>query len=112
MRPNLNSADKFDPDRTQRIRQIIDDCVRRRAAGEMLRDEMLTEAHPDLLPELGDELRHLHLIQQARQQADTSASASTIGQRGLRVRCPHCQNGCDRSSAREIWPLTAFLAPR
>lgn len=47
--------------RALRVQQVIDDCVRRRAAGEALPDEAVIAAHPELLPELADALRGLLL---------------------------------------------------
>ena len=52
-----------------RIRNIIEDCICRRAAGESLSDEQLVAAHADLMPELGAELTKLALIEDANRQA-------------------------------------------
>lgn len=47
-----------DSDRAARIRQVVEDCVRRRAGGEDLPDEQVIAEHPDLLPELDEALRN------------------------------------------------------
>lgn len=45
-------------------------------AEEELRTEELCEAHPELMPELGEELRKLAAVQRARHQAEDSRTAS------------------------------------
>jgi len=52
--------------RSETVRRIVRDCIQRRAAGEDLPDERIIDRHPDLMPELGRELRALALIEQAR----------------------------------------------
>jgi tetratricopeptide (TPR) repeat protein/ribosomal protein S27E len=101
-------------ERKRQIEQIIDDLLRRQAAGEEVADDDLVAAHPQLMPELGEELRRVRLIQAAREKADeppatvTDERTSTVspqevieprgpdrqlpGARGLHVRCPHCRN--------------------
>jgi tetratricopeptide (TPR) repeat protein len=86
---------------TGRLRAVIDDCLRRRAAGEALADDALIAAHPELMPELGDELRKLRLIAAAheREAEPTSGDIETrshhdsdTGSRSghLEIRCPNC----------------------
>jgi serine/threonine protein kinase len=74
---------------------VVQDCLQRRAAGESLSDESIIDAHPDLMPELGEELRKLRLITAAWQKAEQHPSVDVDGgtdtRRGLQVRCPHCQ---------------------
>ena len=48
--------------RAARVQRIIDDCVRRRAAGESLPDEAVIAAHAELMPELADALRGLAIV--------------------------------------------------
>ncbi len=72
MKPTSPSSTPIAPvntpnDRMKRVRVVLDDCIRRRANGELLTDQSLTAAHPDLLPELAEELRKLLLIERARQ---------------------------------------------
>ena len=57
-------------ERSRRIGQVVQDCLERRASGESLSDEWLVSAHPELLPELAEELRRLRVIEIARQQAE------------------------------------------
>ncbi len=103
----------------QQIGRIIDDVVRRRAAGAEVSDDSLIEAHPELMPELGEELRRLRLIQAAREKAGEQpaegADQSTVPQteghgppeaRGLHVRCPHCHNPVEIVEDR---PLTEIV---
>jgi tRNA A-37 threonylcarbamoyl transferase component Bud32/ribosomal protein S27E len=95
-KPGPEAEDK----RTGRLRQVIDNCLRRRAEGESVSEESLIDTHPDLMPELADELRKLRLIEAGRRQAeDGSGLAETIeherqdAESGrLGVFCPHCRN--------------------
>ncbi len=85
-----------------RIRDVLDDCLRRRSSGEDVDDEALIAAHPDLMPKLGDELRKLRIIAGARARAKGPSEAdnaptiehrsSKKDSRGLHIRCPHCSN--------------------
>ncbi len=56
-------------DRADRVRGIVEDCIRRREQGEPVSDESLVRSHPDLMPELGEHLHRLRLIENARLQA-------------------------------------------
>jgi serine/threonine-protein kinase len=47
------------------VRDVVEDCLRRRTAGERLSDEEVIAGHPGLMPELGEELRKLRVIGQA-----------------------------------------------
>jgi formylglycine-generating enzyme required for sulfatase activity len=51
--------------RTDRLRREVADVARRRAAGEVLADRHVINAHPDLMPELGRELDRLRSLRQA-----------------------------------------------
>ncbi|MBP7934135.1 MAG: serine/threonine protein kinase [Phycisphaerae bacterium] len=65
--PQTPPHDAEGPDgRSETVRRVLRDCIRRRAAGEDLPDERIIDRHPDLMPELGRELRALDLIEQAR----------------------------------------------
>lgn len=57
-------------DRSERARQVIDEYLRRRAAGETADSDKTVSAHPDLTPELENEFRKLQLIERARVRAD------------------------------------------
>ncbi len=52
-----------------RIQKIVESCIDRRLAGETVSDDDILAAHPDLLPELAGELRHLAVIERARRTA-------------------------------------------
>ena len=85
-----------------RAREVVVDCLRHRASGEAISDESLLRAHPDLRPDLDNELRRLRVIDAARDgasAADVRDSAHTIeytptrkDSAGLHIRCPHCSN--------------------
>lgn len=88
--------------RMLQIRAILSDRNRRRASGEVTSDDELMHLHSGLMPELGQELRKLQIINAAQnkaQQADYSGQAETVqhdktpkGSRGLQICCPHCSN--------------------
>ena len=78
--------------RNERIRRILHDCIVGRAAGEMISDESVLETHPDLKPELVEELRGLQLIESARRRVTEETVTS---QHGLHIRCPHCHNSVE-----------------
>ena len=48
--------------RSDLVRDVIQDCFRRRTAGEQLPDDVLLAAHPELLPELASELDKLRQL--------------------------------------------------
>jgi WD40 repeat protein/tRNA A-37 threonylcarbamoyl transferase component Bud32 len=92
-----NSNDHGDgelQDRSKRLRQVIHDCIVRRASGEAISDQALQNAHPDLEPELAESLRGLRLVDSAFQQADREVASKW---RGLHIRCPHCHNPVELS---------------
>jgi len=66
--------------RTVLLRQVVDDCLRRRSSGEWVTDENLIAAHPELMPELRQELRKLALVERARRQAVATPASSEISQ--------------------------------
>lgn len=74
-----------DPDenRLLRIHQLIDRCIERRLAGEDVSDDDLIAEHPDLLPELADELSHLAVIERARRRVAGSSQLEPLD--GLRT---------------------------
>jgi len=70
--------DSTPSDRSDRIRKFVADAQRRRAAGEDLSDDALIAEHPDLMPELEQELRKLRMIEAAREEAEQTLPASDI----------------------------------
>ncbi|MCA9211435.1 MAG: protein kinase [Planctomycetales bacterium] len=78
--------DKNGKQRLEQIRRIVKDCLMARAAGKDVADKSLIQSHPDLMPELAEELKNLRMIEQADRQAKQPGSS------GLHIRCPHCQN--------------------
>ena len=66
-------------DRTSRIQQIVEDCLSRRGGGEDVSDDQLIDSHPDLMPELRDELRKLALVERARAEAAKTARLPEAG---------------------------------
>ena len=64
-------------DRTRRIAGVIADCIRRRKAGEPVLSANVVAAHPDLMPELANELRLLPLFEAVRKTPELSALSSS-----------------------------------
>ena len=56
--------------RSENIREVVNQCIAQRAAGETVTDESLIAAHPELMPELAEALKNLRLVQQAQLQAE------------------------------------------
>ena len=85
-------------ERSGRLRQVIDDCLRRRAEGKSVSEESLIDTHPDLMPELAEELGKLRLIEAGRRQAERELHETApyaeqrAGSRRLRICCPHCRD--------------------
>jgi ribosomal protein S27E len=88
--------------RQARIQTVLNEQLRLRAAGEAMPDVSLMAAHPELMPELGEELRKVRIIAGARENAFAPAEhdgEQTVehkpnrkDSRGLHIRCPHCSN--------------------
>src|SRR5689334_481575 len=84
------------------IQAVLDEQARRRAAGEAISDISIMEAHPELMPELGEALRKVRIMAAAREKAfapPETAGEQTVehkpsrkDSRGLHIRCPHCSN--------------------
>ncbi len=68
----------MDEQRNERIHQIVNDCLLRRSQGEVVTDESIIEAHADLMPELAERLRSLHMIQEAERQSPQPASGNIV----------------------------------
>ena len=83
--------------RPQRIRQIVQDCIRRLAEGEGVSDESLIEAHADLMPELADELRKLKVIDAAQRQASAKTLSASSKRRAFSSFQAEFWNSCQAS---------------
>jgi hypothetical protein len=88
-----------DPSLLAQVRAVLDEWYRRVAAGEVVTDEAIQNAHPELISALREELRKLRLIAAARERASQKSSAehetrshndSDTGGGRLVVRCPSC----------------------
>ena len=65
-----SSSDPQSNQRKERIRQVVLAFERRRAAGEAVADESLFAAHPELMPELAQELEKLRRIGRALEEVE------------------------------------------
>ena len=102
-------------DSAKRVREVINDCLRRRAAGDKIDDEELLAAYPDLLPGLQVELNRLRLIVTARERAaqpigseveTRSHRDSDTGSGRLEIRCPSCHAQMDVAVDSHLTDLT------
>ena len=73
-------------DLSQRVHLIIQDCTRRRMAGETLTDEEVLAAHsePELKPVLERTLAHLRMVEKAFAAAERSGDSLARA----KLRCP------------------------
>ncbi|HNO77059.1 MAG TPA: tetratricopeptide repeat protein [Phycisphaerae bacterium] len=65
-------------DRLALIHRLIDDCIERRITGESLSHEALIADHPELMPELAEELKHLDVIERARRRVAGSSQLDPL----------------------------------
>lgn len=75
MSSSQNAPDQGSSQRAGLIRQLVEECIRRRSSGEALPDESVIASHTELLPELEFELRKLHRVERARQAAAQTEAA-------------------------------------
>ncbi|MCG3125679.1 MAG: Serine/threonine-protein kinase PknD [Phycisphaerae bacterium] len=64
--------------RAARIQSMIDECIRREAAGERVDSAEVIAAHADLLPELAARLRELSLVRAAIGEVDAPAARDAL----------------------------------
>jgi len=62
-------TERENSERAQRIQRIVDECLARQVSGQIVSYDQLIAEHPQLMPELGEALRKLELIDRARQRA-------------------------------------------
>jgi formylglycine-generating enzyme required for sulfatase activity/predicted Ser/Thr protein kinase len=60
---------------SQHLRAVVEDIARRRAAGESLTDEQVVAQHPQLMPELGEQLRALAAIAEQLQDGKPDSTS-------------------------------------
>jgi len=68
------SSDDDNASRAERIARAVEDCMTRREAGQTLSDEQITEAYPDLMPELGERLQAIRAVEPADGPVVSSAT--------------------------------------
>lgn len=80
--------------RLEQVEKVVFDALQRRLIGEQVSNEELIAAHPDLLPELAEELALAANIDGESAAAShltaTLDFAASERSSGLLVRCPHC----------------------
>lgn len=75
-------------DREERVAAILEDVFRRRDSNEAVPDQEVVAAHPDLMPELGAQLRMLSRVARAQNLADGRDSRQNDGRRASSVSDP------------------------
>jgi len=65
----MRPTDSENIERAQRIQRIVDECIARSASGQAVSYEAVVAMHPELMPELGEALRKLALINRACRRA-------------------------------------------
>ena len=65
-----SSHNRRTTERAERIRGVVFEVVRQRAEGRAIEDEEVLSRHPDLLPELAEELQKLSCIRSALQEIE------------------------------------------
>ena len=71
------STPKTDAHRTGRVSAVVYEVLSRRFAGEVVGDDAILAAHPELMPELGSRLRAVRRIERARRWAGFLSDASS-----------------------------------
>ena len=71
--------------RSELVSRVLDDCITRRAAGELVPNQSLIDAHPSLLPELANELCRLSVIESGLNEAEVQSRDESRFRR-----CPDC----------------------
>lgn len=74
--------------RTERVQQVVRDCLERRHRGEQVSDESVIREHPEFMPELASELELVQMLEDGDDEA--ADTGSSTGLRHLTVRCSHC----------------------
>jgi tRNA A-37 threonylcarbamoyl transferase component Bud32 len=63
-----------------KVQAIVEDFIRRRAAGEAIADEQILAANPDVAELLAERLRQLNFVRAAGEKAQREAAPSTIAE--------------------------------
>ncbi len=101
---NKTRDNQSNGDRAERIREIVDDYLQQRAHGNAISDESILTGHPELMPELAEQLRYVELFRAAQIDAEeydsakddatrrsrSSQTSANAEYRGVHIRCPHC----------------------
>ena len=78
MTPLSSTHEPRADERGDRLRRVIRDLVGRRGGGEAVADEVVLARHPDLMPELSEELGKLREIDLALAEADSAAQLQVL----------------------------------
>src|ERR1700722_8711985 len=71
-----STGDEGAAERAQLLARLVSDVRTARAAGKMVDDELIISGHPNLMPELGEELRKLGKVQVGRTTSRTGSVTS------------------------------------
>ncbi len=67
-------------ERKHRVLELVTEVVRRRAAGLEVDEIAVERNHPELMPELRDQLLRLHAVEAAAEEADLRSAADASGE--------------------------------
>jgi serine/threonine protein kinase/predicted Zn-dependent protease len=100
MKPFPKSSSRLTDDRDRRARAVAAEFLERRMKGHNASIDSVLEKHPELLPELADELKKAQAVQEVlatniamntdRGGLGPSGSSTSMPDGHFRVRCPHC----------------------
>ena len=76
---NVDTSSEIPSERTIRIAQVVDEVVDRRGRGEPIADEQVIAAHPEMMPELGERLADLRVVDAGYADAALDATAPSSG---------------------------------
>ena len=65
-------------ERSLRLTHIVEDVIRCRSDGERVNDEAVIDAHPELAPELKEQLCELRQVEEAEQRAKSVPAPQSI----------------------------------
>ena len=88
-RPVSDDSSSTDEQRSSHVDQVLQAHIQRRFEGEDVNDEELVAQHPELLPELAEQLRiHSEIVNE--RVANQALETADVRSGDLTVRCPHC----------------------
>jgi hypothetical protein len=106
MQDRLSNDATAEEQREQEVVRLVDEYLARRASGELIADEQILEQHPELQPQLGQQLDRLKRVTAALTVARNETNSVRVSgidettdlrtpnstSLGLTIRCPLCRH--------------------